>query len=1131
MPQIFDNIETQFHPALKQALELSDRADFCVGYFNLRGWRSIADCVERWRGGEGACCRVLVGMERLAEEELRKAFRLAGGIEGIDNATALRTKHQVALAFRDQLMVGAPTSADEQGLRQLSRQLRSRKVVVKLFLRHTLHAKLYLAFRTDPLNPRTAYLGSSNLTFSGLKFQGELNVDVKDDDATDKLQRWFNDRWNDRFCVDITDELAGIIDESWAGEVLTPPYQIYLKIAYHLSQEARAGLTEFQVPPDLRNRLVPFQSAAVRIAAHHLNKRGGVLIGDLVGLGKTLMASAVARVFQEDFGSDVLIICPVHLTEMWEDYVQSCRLIGRVLPLSRAISDLPSMRRYRVVLIDESQNLRNREGKRYKAIQEYISRNESRVIELSATPYNRSYLDLSAQLRLFIGDNLDLGIRPEQLIREIGETEFIRRHQCSPRTILGFEKSQYPDDWRELMRLYLVRRTRSFIRTNYAKVDEASGRDYLEFEDEERFYFPDRVARTVRIAAEPDRVDPYTRLYDPAIVGAVDALNLPRYGMGNYVVGGIDRVPTVDEAEILRRLSRGGRRLIGFSRTNLFKRLESGGVAFIQSVERHMLRNYVVLHAIDNDLSIPIGPQTAELLDAQTGDADTETLAGVDDDDADETAELAGAARWSLGLRTESEFRVRAAEVYQDFHLRRRRQFRWIRPGLFVKALATDLRKDCDALLGVLRQCGEWNPDDDTKLNRLEELLRADHSTEKVLVFTQYADTATYLASQLKARGLNDVEKVTGDVENPTALAWRFSPGSNEKQIPLDKQIRVLIATDVLSEGQNLQDCAIVVNYDLPWAIVKLIQRAGRVDRIGQQARYIYCYSFLPADGVERIIRLRARVQRRLRENAEVVGNDESFFEDDLGGEVIVDLYNEKSGILDAEEDTEIDLASMAFQIWKNAIDRDARLETLIPALPNVIYSTKGYEGSEGRPPGVLVYLRTADNYDALTWIDDDGNSVTESQLAILRAAECLPDTAAIPRHALHHDLVRAGVERVAVAERAPGGQLGRPSGARYRTYVRLERYARDVAGSLFDTSQLNAVITDVYRYPLRPSAVDTLNRQLRSGISDEGLAQLCITLRDEARLCIVDDEREDRDPQIICSLGLFPDVSGETRT
>lgn len=209
-----------------------------------------------------------------------------------------------------------------------------------------------------------------------------------------------------------------------------------------------------------------------------------------------------------------------------------------------------------------------------------------------------------------------------------------------------------------------------------------------------------------------------------------------------------------------------------------------------------------------------------------------------------------------------------------------------------------------------------------------------------------------------------------------------------------------------------MQDAHIVVNYDLPWAIIRLIQRAGRVDRIGQQAEEILCYTFLPADGVERIIRLRARVRQRLQANAEVIGTDEAFFEDDHNDQAIRDLFTEKSGILDLEADGEVDLASYAYQIWKNATKADPRLQQLIPDMPPVVYATKDEgrrmkdEGSSRIPhpaslslhPSVLLYVRTAEGTDALAWIDRNGRSVTESQLAILKVAECAPDTPALPR-------------------------------------------------------------------------------------------------------------------------------------
>ena len=483
MPRILDNLSPNatLLSTLRTTLELSHRADFCVGYFNLRGWKHVDEFVEPWTEN-GQQARILVGMQKLPHDELREALSMLDA-RAIDNQRALRLKQRLAEQFRDQLVIGAPTNNDEAALQRLVKQLKDGKVVVKLFLRHPLHAKLYLCFREDPVSPVVGYLGSSNLTFSGLSGQGELNVDVLDQDACSKLSQWFEDRWNDRYCADITQELIAIIEESWARQELIPPYHVYLKMAYHLSHEARAGLAEFRIPRDFGDRLFEFQKAAVKIAAHHLNKRNGVLIGDVVGLGKTLMATAVARIFEDDYGLETLILCPKNLVRMWEDYAHTYRLRARVLSQSQAISKLPTLRRYRLVVIDESHNLRNREGKRYRAIREYIRGNDSKVILLSATPYNKTYLDLSNQLRLFVEDEQDLGIRPERLLRELGEVEFSRRHQASPRTLAAFDHSGYTDDWRDLMRLYLVRRTRSFIQDNYADTDPDSGRKFLTYED------------------------------------------------------------------------------------------------------------------------------------------------------------------------------------------------------------------------------------------------------------------------------------------------------------------------------------------------------------------------------------------------------------------------------------------------------------------------------------------------------------------------------------------------------------------------------------------------------------------------------------------------------------------------
>jgi len=1147
MPQIFDNIaeDSQLVTALQQTVRVSQRADFCVGYFNLRGWRAIADDIDAWAGGDGADgaaarCRVLVGMQGRPEDELRSHLTQYGEPPLLDNATAIRLRKQLALTFREQLTLGAPTNRDEAALRQLARQLRSGKVAVKLYLRHRLHAKLYLFHRQDAFAPVIGYLGSSNLTFSGLAAQGELNVDVIEQDAARKLARWFEERWHDRFCLDITTELAEIIEESWARTALIPPYQIYVKMAYHLSQEARTGLAEFRIPPDLDAVLFDFQKSAVKIAAHHLNRRGGVLIGDVVGLGKTLMATAVARIMEEDYGVETLIICPPNLVSMWQrDYVDQYGLRAKVLPSSRARQALPDLKRYRLVIIDESHNLRNPEGTIYRAIREYLQTNDSMVVLLSATPYNKTYLDLSSQLGLFVEEDRSLGIRPEHLLRELGEAEFIRRHQAGLNTLAAFEKSPHADDWRELMRLFMVRRTRSFIQNSYARTD-GGGRKYLPMSDGSRSYFPLRRPRTLRfdLSAASAAGNQYAYLYDDAVVDVINHLHLPRYGLAQYKRKDAEKNATAAEREMLNNLSRAGRRLMGFCRTNLYKRLESSGQVFLWSIERHILRNYIYLHALEHDLPLPIGTQDAALLDTRTSDADVDapdaerTL--FDDEAGDEDGGATDAAQERIfdSAGQQSDLRADALQqqarmVYAAYQAQGGRRFKWLPARFFLPKLAEHLRADANALLQVLKQCGPWRADDDEKLAALLRLVQETHRHEKVLIFSQFADTVDYLTNELRRHGVRQLAGATGDSPDPAALARRFSPHSNHQAVAPEDEVRVLVATDVLSEGQNLQDCHIVVNFDLAWAIIRLIQRAGRVDRIGQLADEILCYTFLPAEGVERIIRLRARVRQRLAENAEVVGTDEMFFEDEGSDRVVLNLYNEQAGILDDGDDDDVDLASYAYQIWQKAVELDPSLERKIPALPGVSFSARQHIPLPDAPEGVLVYLQTQAGNDVLAWIDPTGRIVSESHFTILNAARCTPAEPALERAAYHHDAVRAAIAGLVEAQRQnpSGGQLGRPSGARFRTYERLKAFAERQRGTLFgegyEARGLHRAIEEIYRYPLRPTTVDTLNRQLKAGISDEQLAELVIDLRAEDRLCIVSEGGEGDEVRVVCSLGL----------
>jgi superfamily II DNA or RNA helicase len=1114
MPQIFDNIEKYLEEGLNETLKTSKRADFCIGYFNLRGWKKVAGQVDKIEGDylpeeidddKKYHCRLLIGMQKLPDDEIKDFFS-GESSKTIDNNLANELKKKIAKQFKEQLTIGSPTNEDERTLKILSNQLKAGKVIIKLYLRTNLHAKLYLTFRDDYSNPIVGFVGSSNLTFAGISKQGELNVDVVEKDAAQKLANWFQARWDDKWCVDITKELADIIDNSWASEELYSPFHVYLKVAYHLSREARAGISEFNLPRIFKNRLLKFQESAVQVAAHHLYKRGGVIIGDVVGLGKTITATALAKMFEDDFFLETLIICPKNLTDMWLDYKHKYQLRADVLSITKAQKKLPTEKRYRLVIIDESHNLRNKDGKRYRVIQDYIIRNESKVIMLTATPYNKSYFDLSNQLRLFIDETVNLGISPEQYINSLGgRIQFLANHQVNENTLPAFEHSNYSDDWSELMRLFLVRRTRSFIKNNYAKEDTSIGRKYLEFPNGDKSYFPDRFAKKVDYKFDPkDPKDQYAKLYSSKVVDIIDNLILPRYGLGQagYESKKSGLELSKDENLIKENLSRAGTRLIGFARTNLFKRLESSGYSFLLSVSRHILRNYLFIYAIDKDLPFPIGTQEAGLID----DFMYSDNPGEDND-------------YPEIILSQTDYYNQAELYYKTLKLKENK-YQWIRSEFFNYKFKNALIHDSEELIKILELGNNWKQENDRQLNALHDLIENKHATEKILIFTQFSDTAYYLCSALKKRGVKQMKCVTGDTDDPTAAAHRFSPVSNNKDIPRGQQLRVIITTDVLSEGQNLQDSHIVLNYDLPWAIIRLIQRAGRIDRIGQKSHEIFCYSFLPEDGVEKIIKLRKRLKQRIQENAETVGSDEVFFEGDPVN--IADLYNEKSGILEDEEDIEVDLASYAYQIWKNAIDADKKLQKLIPELPDVVFATKQAQ-MDLEDNGAIVYTKTSNENDVLAWINENQELVTQSQFEILKALKCEPDIEPLPRFEKHHQMVRTGLEQIKEIESRVGGQLGKKNGARYRSYMRLDGYAKRNKETIFVTEELKRAIEDIYNYPLREYARESLSRQLKTGVTDEDLVELVVSLREDGKLSIInEDEQTYKDPHIICSMGLL---------
>lgn len=1121
MAKIYDNIESKFAEGLQGIITNVGvkRVDLCVGYFNLRGWNLVVEQVDGLTGDYVyendkrifRKCRLLIGMHRPAEELIRQLYTE----QTLPDANYVsRCKLEIARDFKRQLQLGLPTKQDEFTLRRLSAQMKDEKVCVKLYLREPLHAKLYLAHRPDDnFNKIQAIMGSSNLTYSGLTKQGELNAEFGDSDSAEKFSRWFDDRWEDKFCLDITKELIDIIDNSWAGERDIPPYYIYLKTAYHLSEEARSGIKEFTIPAEFRNSLFEFQQTAVKIAARHLNneKRGGAMIGDVVGLGKTITACAIAKMYENTFGSNTLIICPANLQDMWAKYRRQYDLKADIMSMAKPI-DVDNARYYKLIIVDESHNLRNSQGTRYRNIRDLIQKQDCKVLLLTATPYNKQFKDLSSQLRLFIDDDTDLGIRPEAYIREIGgERRFAERHEDFIRSIKAFERSECQEDWQELMKLFLVRRTRTFIKDNYAKTDPSNGRKYLEFKDGHKSYFPDRVPKAVKFQTVDG--DQYSRLYSKEMIDLMESLKLPRYGLIHY----LDEKKAADasayEKALIDNLSRAGERMMGFCRSTFFKRIDSCGFSFLLTVYRHIMRNAVFIYAIDNKLKLPVSDENTfpeDFID----DADINDIFQKNNDESSTGEDLPT-------IPNKMDVYKQKAEDYYN-SLTGKNNVQWIDSKYFKRTLKQQLKKDCEQLIAMIDLCDVWEPETDQKLNELEYLLNNQHKGDKVIVFTQYSDTANYIYSQLKKRGVQHIDKATGGSKSPTAIVERFSPLSNKAEVSAEDELRILIATDVLSEGQNLQDAHVIVNYDLPWAIIRLIQRAGRVDRIDQSSEKIYCYSFFPAKKVEDIIHLRTRLNARINENAGIVGSDEVFFE---GNEQnLRDMYNEKSGSLDEDEDdVDVDLGSQAFQIWKNATDANPDLKRIIPELSNIVYSTK--KAASAIEDGVITYARTYNDFDVLTWYNSKGEIVSQSQKRILQAMACPINEPCLEAQENHLELVNKAINGIKNENTNVGGILGSRFSTKRKIYDLLNHYYEQPL-NIFYTQEKKALlkfaIDQIYNYPLLENTKFILGRMMRTGSTHDDIVDTVIEMYENGNLCRVDENKtKHKDPAIICSMGL----------
>ena len=769
-----------------------------------------------------------------------------------------------------------------------------------------LHGKLYL---TDGPDGGAGIVGSSNFTRRGLGGSDQANLEINlataDAATLAELREWFNRLWNDRRRTEdvkqrMLDALARI------GQDYAPEW-VYYKTLYELFRKdieamqagdddlIAAGFTNTRI----WNALYEFQKDGARSVIAKLRAHRGCILADSVGLGKTYTALAVIKYF-ELRNERVLVLCPRKLWENWSLYqaanghLQNPFAGDRLGYTLLAHTDLSrdsgmagsidlanfNWAGYDLVVIDESHNFRNDGGKRYRRLLDEViaSGARTKVLMLSATPVNTSLVDLRNQIYLMTEG------REDAFRQSLGVG--------SIRTLMGAAQREFRE-WETGRAHTGARARRGRGRRNKARLLDSLGADFLRLLDGvsiarsrrlvEQFY----AAEMERIGQFPEHAPPDNAHPPTDLAGALSYTELADR-IGAFRLAVYQPTAYVTDPDRLAELANARQRynfnqqdsehyLAAMIRTNFLKRLESSAHALALTLERAIGKIDALLNRIDrcrND-----GQSTFDT----AGSAPTaNALAGADvlpdDDDEDE------------------EFFVNRGR--HPYRLSELDLPRW----------ADDLRQDRATLSAALAQVKAVTPERDGKLAEIKRAIRhkVAHPTtdrdgkpnRKLLVFTTFKDTAQYLYHNLGGLttelGIN-IAMVSGDEtftsagkgagdNNFNAILSNFAPVARSRRPdtsaagPAD--IDLLIATDCISEGQNLQDCDTVVNYDIHWNPVRIIQRFGRIDRIGSRAAAVQMVNYWPTPDMEQYLRLQSRVQARMALADIAASGDEDPFAD-----------------------------------------------------------------------------------------------------------------------------------------------------------------------------------------------------------------------------------------------------------
>lgn len=833
-----------------------------------------------------------------------------------------------------------PDSRREQTIGRVRDLLLREDVEVKRYVGRFLHGKAYLFAEPDeeqPAGDGAAVVTSANLTHGGLVGNLELGVANYQPGTLEMARSWFNELWGQ--AESFKEQLIELL---YPEERLYDPETVFLRALWELYGDEVEDLIDAEAPT---KGLISFQRDGYLRAKRIVEKYGGVLYADGVGSGKTEIGLEFVRRYTKELGQHALVIVPAQMKKnVWQPRIHTEMLPAEVisyqqLAMDRQLSARPGAERvlavhkdaYRLVLIDEAHAFRNQDTHWYECLDRLLGGAAKHLVMLTATPVNNGLWDLYNLMMLFARH--DAAFAGEPLGIPSLRKRFIAAGAADLEAIS--EEKLFP-----LMNELAVRRDRGFLMRHYPNAT---------FPDGTPVRFP-----TPRLTSVRYDLDSVCEGVFAEIVDAIGRLTMARYRPSAYALSDAPTEEAADE-----------RVLAGLIQSGLLKRFESSSAAAHKTVRAMMAAHDVLIEAWDNQGSVP---SVAALRQLVLDLADGEPLSAV----------VQAALDGSLETLPTSAFSDRYIE---------------------------DVRAD-RALLGqVAARLHELRRLPDPKLERLAETLRAT-SARKVVVFSTFGDTVEYVTDAIardpaRFGGRSFVSIVGGndDADTRVRKLERFCPQSvddYEGMAPLSPsdEVDLLISTDVVSEGQNLQEAQAVISYDMPWNPQRVVQRNGRIIRLKSPHEEVFLYTLLPEPGgLEEVLKLEAKVRAKIAAANAAVGMESQVLDDvEAESRVFADALDELEDLATriAEGDESLlDEGEAAGSSTFVAEEFRARLRRLadegeIDRIRNLPWGIGATVVKPGVTPGVFFAARSRAGERWWRFVPDEGDLVVDD-LEMLR--------------------------------------------------------------------------------------------------------------------------------------------------